>query len=185
MLIWYLPINFFCNCLLSLTVIEMVGVLWEVELLNVKCNIILRWRIGTKSNHNWITFYWVHIYNSYGKNRNQTKLWQLSFPCTELRLTIVKRYLTYSQSFILLKRDCHWLMLGHVALTKYILCIPMVMPRIRQLYPAQDTTARDQSIVESNVHGRRRNNLYGLSEVVALTSVDGFFFQFWRMAVSF
>ena len=98
-LIWYLPINFFCDCLLSLTVIEMMGVLWEVELLNVKCNIILHWRIGTKSNHNWITFYWVHIYHSYGKNRNQTKLWQLSFPCTELRLTIVKRYLTYSQSF--------------------------------------------------------------------------------------
>lgn len=60
--------------LLSLTVIEIVGVLWEVELLNVKCNIIPRWRIGTKSNHNCIAFYWVHIYNSYGKNRDQTKL---------------------------------------------------------------------------------------------------------------
>ena len=69
-------------------------------------------------------------------------------------------------------------MLGHVALTKYILCIPMVMRRIRQLYPARDTTARDQSMVESGVHGRRRNNLEGLSEVVALTSFDGFFFQF-------
>ena len=51
---------------------------------------------------------------------------------------------------------------------------------------AQDTTARYQSMVESGVHGRRRNNLEGLSEVVALTSVDGYFilfFQFWRMTV--
>ena len=134
MLIWYLPINFFCDCLLSLTVIEMVGVLWEVELLNVKCNIILRWRIGTKSNHNWITFYWVHIYNSYGKNRNQTKLWQLSFPCTELSLTIVKRYLTYSQSFILQKKG-----------------LPLVdawsrgLDKIHIMYP--DGDAKNQAIV--------------------------------------
>ena len=54
----------------------------------------------------------------------------------------------------------------------------MVMPRIRQLYPARDTAARDQSMVESNVHERGRNNLEGLTEVVALTAVDGVLFCF-------
>ena len=49
--------------------------------------------------------------------------------------------------------------------------------------PARDTTARDQSMVESGVHGRRRNNLEGLSEVVALTSVDGYFILFYFFSI--
>ena len=42
----------------------------------------------------------------------------------------------YSQTFTQLDRDCHWLILGHVALTK-IKCIPIVIHEAMQ--PARDT----------------------------------------------
>ena len=45
-------------------------------------------------------------------------------------------YLLYSQTFTQLNRDCHWLILGHVALTK-IKCIPIVIHEA--MHPARDT----------------------------------------------
>ena len=44
--------------------------------------------------------------------------------------------LLYSWTFTLLNRDCHWLILGHMALTK-IKCIPIVINQV--MYPARDT----------------------------------------------
>ena len=64
-----------------------------------------------------------------------------------------QQWLLYSQPLTLLSRDCHWLIPGHVALTK-IKCIP-----IEYLYPTWDTTTYAQSMMESAVTGGRKNSL--------------------------
>ena len=56
--------------------------------------------------------------------------------------------LLYSENFTQLNRDCHWLILGHVALTK-IKCIPIVIHS--KVPPLGNITARVQSMVESGV----------------------------------
>ena len=60
----------------------------------------------------------------------------------------------YSQTFTQLNRDCHLLILGHMALTK-IKCIPIYFSRI---VPSSGfITARDQSMVESGETEGRKN----------------------------
>ena len=59
-----------------------------------------------------------------------------------------QKALLYSLTFIQLKRDCQWLIPGHVALTK-IKCIPIVIHLSKPL--SGYIRARDQSMVESGV----------------------------------
>ena len=80
-------------------------------------------------------------------------------PHNPLALTIFgrrKQYTVnlYSWTFTQLNRDYHWLILGHMALTK-IRCIPIYLSRI---VPSSGfITARDKSMVESGVREGGKN----------------------------
>ena len=52
--------------------------------------------------------------------------------------------------FTQLNRDCHWLILGHVAMTK-LKCIPIVISNVPNVPRSGYITARDHSMVESGV----------------------------------
>ena len=60
-----------------------------------------------------------------------------------------KRTMLYSSTFTQLNKECHWLILDHMALTK-IKCIPIVIHQA--MYPARGyITVRDQGMAESGV----------------------------------
>ena len=60
------------------------------------------------------------------EERGMTRLDQKVLKRRQVSKTVNIRMLLYSWTFTQLNRDCHWLILGHVALTK-IKCIPIVI----------------------------------------------------------
>ena len=74
---------------------------------------------------------------------------------TTIQTTQKQLILLYSQTFTQLNRDCHWLILGHVALTE-IKCIP-ISDTLNNIPRSGYITARDQSMVESGVREGGKN----------------------------
>ena len=59
-----------------------------------------------------------------------------------------------------LNRDCHRLILGHVALTKFSNLVNVSnRDTIQQLYPALDTTANDQEEIQQRVDYKDADNI--------------------------
>ena len=71
-----------------------------------------------------VIFFYLH--NQCNKRKPSDRFKQATTYLYDLYYHLPNYVVIYSQNFTQLNRDCHWLILGHVALTK-IKCIPIVI----------------------------------------------------------